>query len=68
MLTEQQTKHRVLDKSIPSVAWDTACKSHAVLVGDPLIQTNRNFTKIFALADGHPTLATTIALLEHNIQ
>ena len=32
------------------------------------IQTNRKSTKIFALADGHPTPATTIALLGHKIQ
>ena len=68
MLTEQQIKHGVLDGSIPSAAWDTACTSHAGLVGDPFIQTNRKSTKIFALVDGHPTLATTINLLEHKIQ
>ena len=68
MLTEQQTKHGVLDGSIPSAAWDTACTSHAGLVGDLFIQTNRNSTNIFLLADGHPTPATTIALLEHKIR
>ena len=68
MLTEQHTKHWVLDGSIPSVVWYTACKSHAGLVGDMFIQTNRNFTKILLLVYGHPTPATTIALLEHNIR
>ena len=67
MLKEQQIKHKVLDGSIPSAAWDTTCTSHAVLVGDPFIQTNRKSMKNFALVDGHPTLATTIALLEHKI-
>ena len=67
MLTEQQIKHGVLDGSIPSTVWDTACTSHAGLVGDPFIQTNRKSMKNFALVGRHPTLATTIALLEHKI-
>ena len=68
MLTEQNIKHRVLVGSIPSAAWDTECTSHAGLVGDPFIQKNCKSTKIFALEDGHPTPATTIALLEHKIR
>ena len=64
MQTKQQIKHGVLDGSIPSAVWDTTCTSHAVLVGDPSIQTNRKSTNIFALADGHPIPATTIDLLE----
>ena len=68
MLIEQYIKHGVPNRSISSAAWDTACTSHAGLVRDLLIQTNRKSTKIFALADGHPTPATTIALLEHNIR
>ena len=68
MLTEQHAKHGVLEGSIPSAAWYTACTSHAGLVGDPFIQTNSKSTKIFALADGHPTPAITIALLENKIR
>ena len=68
MLTEQHIKHRVLVGSIPSAAWDTECTSHAGLVGDPFIQTNCKSTKFFALKDGHPTPATTIALLENKIR
>ena len=67
-LTEQQIKHGVLDDSIPSSSWYTACASHVGLVGDPFIQTNRKSTKIFSLADGYPTPATTITLLEHKIR
>ena len=67
-LTENQIKHGVLDDSIPSSAWYTACASYARLVVYPFIQTNRNSANIFALADGHPIPATTIALLEHKIQ
>ena len=58
----------MLDGSIPSAAWDTACTSHAGLVRDPFIQKKRKSTKIFVLVDGYLTLATTIALLEHNIR
>ena len=68
MLTEQQIKHGVLNGSIPSTAWDMACTSHAGLVGDPFIQTNRKSTNIFALVYIHPTLTTTINLLEHKIR
>ena len=68
MLMEHQTKHGVLDGSIPSAAWDRACTSHAGLVRDPFIQKKRKSTKIFALVDVYLTLATTIALLEHNIR
>ena len=38
------------------------------MVGDPFIQTEQNPNKIFALVDGHPTLATTIAKLYHTVQ
>ena len=41
MLTEQQIKQGVIEGSIPSAVWDTACTSHAGLVGDQFIQTNR---------------------------
>ena len=68
MITEQQIKHGVLDGSITSAAWDTECTYHAGLVGYPFIQKKRKSTNIFALADGHPTSATTIALLEHKIR
>ena len=38
------------------------------MVGDPLIQTNHMSTNIFALADGHPTPATNITMLEHKVR
>ena len=37
-------------------------------MGDLFIQANHKSTTIFALADGHPKPAITIALLEHNIR
>ena len=44
----------MLDGSITSAAWDTACTYHSGLVGYPFIQSNRKSTKIFALANRHP--------------
>ena len=38
------------------------------MVGEPFIQTKRISTKIFALADGHPTPETTIAMLGHKFR
>jgi len=67
-LTEQQLKKGVLNGSIPSAAWDTACTSNAGKIGDPFIPTNQRSTKVFALADGHPAPGTTIAKLHHPIR
>ena len=66
--SELQTKLGALNGSILSAAWDTACTSHAGMIGDPFIPTGQKSTKIFVLADGHPTPATTIAKLEHNVR
>ena len=38
------------------------------MLGDPFIHTGQKSTKVFALADGHPTPATTIAKLEHQVR
>ena len=66
-LTKHQLKQGVLDGSIPSAAWDTACTSHAGKPDDPFIPTNQRSTKVFALADGHATPATTVAKLHHAV-
>jgi len=66
-LTKQQLKQGVLNGSIPSAAWDTACTSHAGKPDDPFIPTNQLSTKVFALADGHATSATTVAKLHHTV-
>ena len=42
--------------------------SHTGMLGDPFIQTEQRCTKIFALADIHPTLAINIAKLEHRVR
>ena len=62
-----QTKVGVFNVSIPPAAWDTACTSHAGIFGDPFIPMGQKSSKIFALADGHPTPATTVAKMEHNV-
>ena len=38
------------------------------MVGEPFIQTKHMSINIFALADGHTTPATTIAMLEHKVR
>ena len=38
------------------------------MVGDPFIQTNPMSTNIFVLLDGHPSPATTIAMLDHKVR
>ena len=67
-LAEQQVKQGVLEGSIYSEAWDTACTSHVGIIGDPFIQKEYRSTKIFALADGQPTPATNISKLERIVQ
>ena len=38
------------------------------MIGYPLIYTDQRYTNIFAMIDGHPTLATNISKLEHRVQ
>ena len=66
-LTKQQVKQGVLEGYIHSADWYTVCTSHKLIIGDIFIQTDKKSTKIFALADGQPTLATNIAKLEHRV-
>ena len=61
-------KRGVLDGSIPSAAWDTACTSNAGRSCDPFIHTGQPSAKVFALADGRPAPATTVAKLAHNVR
>ena len=51
VLKEKQFKIGVLEVSIPSAVWDTACTSHVVMVGNPFIQTKHMSTNIFELAN-----------------
>ena len=37
------------------------------MIGDSFIQTEKRSTKIFVLADGHPTLEINISKLEHRV-
>ena len=66
-MTKQQVKQGVLEGYIHSADWYTVCTSHKLIIGDIFIQTDKKSTKIFALADGQPTLATNIAKLEHRV-
>ena len=66
-LTEKQLKEGVLNVTINSVAWETACTSNPGIIGDPFIQTDEPFKKIFALADGHPVAGSNISKLYHNV-
>ena len=38
------------------------------MTGDPFIHTEQRSTKIFSLADEHPTPATNISKLDHIVQ
>ena len=67
-IKKEQLKRGVLNGSIPSAAYNTACTSHAEMVEDPFIQTNKPSTKIFALADGHATAGSNIVKLHHNVR
>ena len=67
-IREQRLKAGVLDGSIPSAAWDTACTSHAGRPGDPFLPTDRRSTKVFALADGRPAPASSVAKLHHPVR
>ena len=65
LLSEHHLKQRVLNVFIPSSAWDTACTSNAGKLGVKFIPTALKSTRVFALANGHPTPATNISLLKH---
>ena len=44
-LTENKLREGVLNGSIPSAAYDTACTSNSGMVGDPFIQIVQPYTK-----------------------
>ena len=67
-LTEGQLKKGILDGSIPSAAYDTACTSNAGLEGDPFIPTDQPSTKMFTVATGHKTPRCRVAKLHHPVR
>ena len=67
-ITKEQLIKGVLNGLIPSAAYDTAYTSHAGMVNDPFIQTNRPSTKILALADGHASSGSNVVKLHHNVR
>ena len=66
--TKQQLKDGVLNGSIPSADYDTACTSNAGMIGDPFIQTTQQPTKFFSVADGCGTPGSNIAKLYHPVR
>ena len=58
----------MLNGSIPSAAYGTACTYHTSMVDYPFIQTNKPYTKIFVLADGHATAGSNVEKIHHNIR
>ena len=67
-LTEKKLREAVLNGSIPSAAYDTACTSNAGMVGDPFIQTGWPSTKVFNVADSKKTSGSTEAKLHHPVR
>ena len=65
LLSEHLLMQGVLDGSIPSGAWNTTSTLNAGKLGGKFIPTALKSTKVLALADGHHTPATNIALLKH---
>ena len=67
-LTESQPKQGVLNGTISSAAWDTACTLNAGKVGDLYIQTDKLSSKVFSVADSHRTPAYNVAKLHHPVR
>ena len=67
-LTEGQLNKVVLDGSIPSAAYVTACTSNAGMEGDPFIPTYQPPTKMFTVATGHKTPGSRVAKLHHPVR
>ena len=64
-LTENKLREVVLNGSIPSAAYDTACTSNAGMAGDPFIQTGRLSNKVITVADGHKPPGSVEDKLHH---
>ena len=67
-LTKTQINQGVLYGTIASSVWDTACNSNASKVGNPYIQTDQIYIKVFSMADGHHTPASTVAKLHYLVR
>ena len=65
---ETELEQGVLNGSIASAVWDTACTSNAGKIGDPFIQTSQPYTRFFAVADGQRHAGTNIAKLHHPVR
>ena len=60
---KQKLKEGVLNGSIHSAAYNTACTSNADMVGDPFIQTTQQSTKVLSVAHGRQTPGSNISKL-----
>ena len=67
-ITGGQLKRGVLDGSIPSAAYDTACTSNAGLEGDSFIPTDQPSNKMFTVATGHKNPGSRVAKLHHPVR
>ena len=67
-LTKSQLKQGVLNGTITSAAWDMARTSNTGKDKDPYIQTDKLSTKVFSMADCHPTPASNVDKLHHPIR
>ena len=58
----------MLNGSIASAVWYTACTYNTGKIGNPFIQTSQTSAKIFAVADGRHHAGTNIAKLHHPVR
>ena len=57
-----------LDRSIPFVAYDMVCTPNAVILGNPIIPTDKVSTKVvFTVVTGFNTLSPTVAKLHRPV-
>ena len=66
--TKQQLKDGVLNVSIPSAAYDTACTSNDGMLGDPFIQTTQQSTRVFSVANPPRTPGSNTSKLYHPVR
>ena len=67
-MSEEELNKGVLNGSIPSAAYDTACTSHSGMPGNPFIQTNTLSKNVFALADNYPIPGSNVANLHYDVR
>ena len=66
--TETELNKVVLNGSIASAVWGTACTSNTSKISDPFIQTSQPSTKVIFVADSRRHAGTNIAKLHHPVR